>query len=113
MNFLILNAGCRNFGQGGTLSAAMVELAKKTLEGLGHAVEVTRLDDGWVIEDEVEKMLRADVVIIQTPGWWMSTPWQLKKYEDEVFVSPKLCGGDGRTRSDPTKKYGSGGFLTE
>lgn len=31
MNFLIVNAGCRINGQGGTLSAAMVELAERTL----------------------------------------------------------------------------------
>ena len=40
-------------------------------------------------------------------------PWQLKKYEDDVFVDPLLCGGDGRSRQDPSKKYGSGGKLTE
>ena len=32
MNFLIVNAGCRINGQGGTLSAAMVELAERTLK---------------------------------------------------------------------------------
>lgn len=30
MNFLIINAGCRINGQGGTLSAAMAELAERT-----------------------------------------------------------------------------------
>ncbi|WP_410101522.1 hypothetical protein [Sutterella wadsworthensis] len=36
MNFLIINAGCRINGQGGTLSAAMAELAERTLKHHGH-----------------------------------------------------------------------------
>ena len=98
MQFLIVNAGCTHFGHGGTLSAAMVDKARETLEKLGHTVEETRLENGWDNAEEAQKILRADVVIIQTPGWWMSTPWQLKKYEDDVFVDPILCGGDGRRR---------------
>ena len=80
MQFLIVNAGCTHFGHGGTLSAAMVDKARETLEKLGHTVEETRLENGWDNAEEAQKILRADVVIIQTPGWWMSTPWQLKKY---------------------------------
>lgn len=99
-------------GQRGTLSAAMAELAERTLKHHGHCVVVTDLNEPYVVADEVKKILEADVLIFQTPGWWMTTPWQLIKYEDDVFVSPELCGGDGRTRSDPEKKYGSGGFLT-
>ena len=112
MNIFIINAGCRHFGRGGTLSKTFVDTARETLEGLGHTVVVTNLDDGWDIEAEVAKILAADVVIIQTPGWWMSSPWQLKKYEDEVFVQPGISAGDGRTRSDPSKRYGTGGQLT-
>ncbi len=111
MNFFIINAGCRHFGQGGTLSKTFVETARETLEGFGHEVVVTNLDDGWVIEDEVKKILAADVVIVQSPGWWMSPPWQFKKYEDEVFVQPGISAGDGRSRHDPTKRYGTGGQL--
>ena len=113
MNFLIINAGTQVNGQGGTLNNAMTEIARRTLEAEGHAVVVTDLKNEYVVEDEVNKFLAADVVIVQTPGWWMTTPWQLVKYEDEVFMSPQLNGGDGRTRSDVTKKYGTGGFLTE
>ncbi|MCF0254619.1 MAG: NAD(P)H-dependent oxidoreductase, partial [Duodenibacillus sp.] len=37
-------------------------------------------------------------------------PWQLKRYEDLVFVKPALCaGGDGRSREDRTRLYGRGG----
>lgn len=112
MHFFIINAGCKYFGRGGTLSQAFVETAKTTLEGFGHTVEVTNLDDGWNPAEEVQKLVRADVVIVQTPAWYMSTPWQMKKYEDEVFMmSPASDGGDGRHRADPSKKYGRGGAL--
>ena len=39
----------------------------------------------------------------------MSAPWQYKKYEDEVFGHELICGGDGRSRHDATKLYGTGG----
>ena len=91
MNFLIINAGCRINGQGGTLSAAMAELAERTLKHHGHCVVVTDLNEPYVVADEVKKILEADVLIFQTPGWWMTTPWQLIKYEDDVFVSPELA----------------------
>ena len=90
---LIVDAGCTNYGKGGTLSHAFAALAKETLEG--------------------EKIAAADSVIFQVPGWWMYIPWQLKKYQDLVFANPKLCGGDGRHRDDPEAKYGTGGFLKE
>mgnify|MGYP002238095157 CR=1 FL=1 len=40
-------------------------------------------------------------------------PWQLKRYEDEVFTTGGFTRGDGRTRTEPTKNYGTGGLLTE
>lgn len=112
LHFLIINAGCQYFGRGGKLSKTFVDLAKTTLEGFGHEVELTNLDDGWSIEEEAKKLERADVVIVQTPAWYMSTPWQMKKYEDEVFMHPiASAGGDGRHRGDPSKEYGTGGVL--
>lgn len=111
MHFLIINAGIRN--PYGTLSLELVNRARATLESLGHTIEVTDLNNEYDRIAEAQKMLQADVVIVQTPGWWMSTPWQFKKYQDEVFVSPIVCGGDGRSRANPSKRYGTGGFLTD
>ena len=51
-------------------------------------------------------------VILQTPAWWMASPWQVKRYIDEVFMQPGICGGDGRTRTAPDINYGTGGLLT-
>ena len=102
-NIFIINAGCTHLGQGGTLNASYVKLATETLEGLGHRVCTTKVDEDYDLEVERDKVLGADVVILQTPGWWMSPPWQFKKYEDFVFHSDRLRSGDGRTRSDPQR----------
>ncbi|MBC7209878.1 MAG: NAD(P)H-dependent oxidoreductase [Pseudomonas sp.] len=66
-----------------------------------------------VEQAEVEKFLWADVVIYQMPGWWMGAPWTVKKYIDEVFTAGhgSLYANDGRTRSDASQKYGSGGLV--
>ena len=85
---LIVDAGCTNYGKGGTLSHAFAALAKETLEGLGHTVDVTTVDREFDPQAEAEKIAAADSVIFQVPGWWMYIPWQLKKYQDLVFVNP-------------------------
>ena len=43
----------------------------------------------------------------------MSTPWQLKRYEDLVFVQPGVVGNDGRSHLHPDDNYGRGGILTD
>ena len=68
MNFLIINAGCRINGQGGTLSAAMAELAERTLKHHGHCVVVTDLNEPYVVADEVKKILEADVFDLPNAG---------------------------------------------
>ena len=47
------------------------------------------------------------------PGWWMGAPWTVKKYIDDVFTEGhgSLYANDGRSRSDASKKYGSGGLI--
>jgi modulator of drug activity B len=44
----------------------------------------------------------------------MGVPWITKKYIDEIFSMGKdtvTYVSDGRTRSDATKRYGSGGLM--
>ena len=66
-------------------------------------------------EAEVQKHVDADLVILQTPINWFGAPWIYKKYVDEVFnygLNTKiLLDNDGRTRSDPTRQYGTGGHM--
>lgn len=110
---LIIDAGCVHHGKGGTLSHAYAALAAKTLSAMGWQAEITTVDREYDPQQEAEKVAAADAIIVQTPGWWMSTPWQLKKYEDFVFVNPLISHGDGRSRHHPERKYGSGGVLKD
>ncbi|WP_340614329.1 NAD(P)H-dependent oxidoreductase [Xenorhabdus thailandensis] len=97
----------------GELNNALTEVIKEHLTEIGHKVQVTHVDKGYDIPAEVDKFLWADRIIYQMPGWWMEAPWILKKYVDEVFSTGRgaLFKNDGRTRDDPTKKYGSGGLI--
>ncbi len=112
-NVLIINAAKEFGSSGGKLNAYLSEIAGEVLINAGHNVKSTTVDDGYDLQDEVEKYVWADVVIYQMPVWWMGEPWILKKYVDEVFTAGwnKLFKDDGRTRLDASKKYGSGGLL--
>ena len=85
-NVLILDAGCQNYGKGGELNHYLSRIAEEELTKLGWNVEITLIDSQWETAAEAEKIKKADVIIVQTPGWWMSTPWQLKRYEDLSLI---------------------------
>ena len=97
----------------GKLNASLVDFAKHQLEQNGFSVKTTHIDDAYEIEREIEKFVWADFIIFQTPVYWFSIPWGFKKYFDEVYMAGrgKLFEGDGRTRTDPEVKYGSGGLM--
>lgn len=109
----IVNSGIRAQGKSGQLNAEMTRLAQTAFQNAGIKVLTTDLNDDWVLEEELDKVLAADLILIQTPIWAMSTPWPYTKWQDIVLTHPKVCGTDGRTRSDPKRKYGTGGFLTD
>ncbi len=73
------------------------------------------MENGYNPDEEVEKHLEADVIILQTPVNWFGAPWIYKKYVDEVFnsglMSQKFLTDDGRTREDPSRQYGTGGKM--
>lgn len=99
----------------GTLNKSFMDVARKFFQEHNYRVLETKIEDGYKPEEEVEKHLQADIVILQTPVNWISTPWIYKKYVDEVFnsglKSQKLLAGDGRVAGDPTKQYGTGGKM--
>ena len=112
-NILLVN-GAKTFAHSnGQLNDSLTQLAQEVLSGLGHQVQVTRADSEYEAKAEVEKFLWADTVIYQMPGWWMGVPWTVKKYIDDVFTEGhgSLYANDGRSRSDTSKKYGSGGLI--
>lgn len=114
MSHILIINGAKSFGHSaGRLNNTLTETAESLLRDLGHQVTVTLADSAYDPEDEVRKMLAADTIIWQMPGWWMGAPWTVKKYIDDVFTAGHgaLYASDGRTRSDASKKYGSGGLV--
>ena len=112
-NILLIN-GAKTFAHSnGQLNDTLTELAQEVLSDLGHQVQVTRAESEYDAKAEVEKFLWADTVIYQMPGWWMGAPWTVKKYIDDVFTEGhgSLYANDGRSRSDASIKYGSGGLI--
>jgi modulator of drug activity B len=99
----------------GRLNLAFMEVAKTFFLERGHNVAETLVERAYQPQEEVQKHLAADLVILQTPVNWLGAPWIHKKYVDEVFnaglTSKTLLEGDGRTRRDPTKQYGTGGKM--
>lgn len=113
MNVLILNGGKEFLSSGGKLSSELCKCAKEVLESIGQTCEITNIDAGYDADKEVEKILKADVLIWQFPGWWMGEPWIVKRYIDIVFSQGmgKFISGDGRHSADPEHNYGTGGLL--
>ena len=98
----------------GALNEEMTNIAKKELQALGYKVNLTYIKDDYNPDEEVAKIKEADIIIFQYPIWWFGTPWKLKQYFDVVFSKGQgtLYANDGRTRSDLSKQYGSGGLCT-
>ena len=99
----------------GKLNDAFVQKAKAFFVANDFKVLETKVGEGYTPDEEVEKHLAADIVVLQTPVNWFGAPWIYKKYVDEVFnsglQSQKFLSGDGRTREDPNKQYGTGGKM--
>jgi modulator of drug activity B len=99
----------------GKLNNAFYEVAKDHFSKLGYEILETKVESGYNPEEEVDKHLQADIVILQMPVNWFGAPWIYKKYVDEVFnfglLNQKLLTGDGRVKDDPSKQYGTGGLM--
>lgn len=110
---LLLNGGKQFAHSDGQLNRTLHDTAAAVLDQAGVEFKTTEIDAGYDVAEEVQKFLWADVVIYQMPGWWMGAPWIVKKYLDEVFTEGhgSLYASDGRTRSDASQKYGSGGLI--
>ncbi|WPP00544.1 NAD(P)H-dependent oxidoreductase [Pseudomonas sp. HR96] len=110
---LLLNGGKQFAHSDGRYNTTLHDAAVATLDHAGFDVQTTFIDGGYDVSEEVQKYLWADVIVYQMPGWWMGAPWTVKKYLDEVLTEGhgSLYANDGRTRSDASQKYGSGGLV--
>ncbi len=113
---LIINA--HQFFEGissGRLNTTMIDIIKEQMVQAGHEVLETHIEQGYAVQAEVDKHLWADVIIVQSPVYWFGMPWIYKKYVDEVFTAgmfqESFLSGDGRTRENPLKQYGTGGKM--
>ncbi len=113
-NILIINGHHVYEGfSSGNLNQTYIDNATEIFNSKGYNVKITKVNDqNYNVPEEVDKHIWADYVFIQFPINWMQTPWSFKKYMDDVYTAAmngQLCNGDGRTRNDPSKQYGSGG----
>ena len=115
-NVLIINA--HQYFEGissGKLNQTMVDVLTDEFTKRGYAIRHTNIEKGYDINEEVDKHVWADLIILQSPVYWFGNPWIYKKYVDEVFTAgmfqQKMLADDGRTRQDPSKQYGTGGKL--
>jgi modulator of drug activity B len=116
MKILIINTHLTYPGWSeGKLNQTFMDAAKAFFVERGHPVAETHVERGYKPEEEVDKHMAADVVILQMPVNWFGAPWIYKKYADEVFnvglATKVLLEGDGRTRKDPSRQYGTGGKM--
>ena len=98
----------------GKLNGTLVERATRRLTERGYEVRHTTMLDEHDVDAEIENHRWADAIIVQMPVNWMGVPWSFKRYMDHVYsagMDGRLCDGDGRSRSDASKQYGSGGTL--
>lgn len=114
-NVLIIN-GHQYYAQvaEGKLTQIYIDAAEAFLTSKGFNVKHSKVESDYNPLEEVEKFKWADYFIIQYPVYWMGAPWMMKKYIDEVFsagTNNGIYANDGRTRSDASKKYGSGGLM--
>lgn len=99
----------------GKLNQTMVDVLTDEFTKRNYLIQYTNIEKGYDINEEVDKHVWADLIILQSPVYWFGNPWIYKKYVDEVFTTgygqQKLLADDGRTREDPNKQYGTGGKL--
>ena len=114
-NVLIIN-GHQRYDEvaEGNLTKMYIDSASEFFEKNGFNVKHSIVESDYDVKKEVEKFVWADYIVLQYPVYWMGVPWLTKKYIDEVFSAGDHNGlyiNDGRTRSDASKRYGSGGLM--
>ncbi|EAY10563.1 modulator of drug activity B, putative [Trichomonas vaginalis G3] len=80
LKVLILDCGQETFVSKGNLNHKMTDIAREFFESHGGEVKVTKVYEPYDNQGELDKIVWSDVLIIQTPAWWMGIPWFLKKY---------------------------------
>ncbi len=116
-NVLIINGHQKWEGvANGDLTQQFVSTTNDFLKENGFNIKNTITQSDYVIQDELDKFAWADYIFLQFPIYWMGAPWLTKKYIDEIFshgYGTVTYVNDGRSSTDPSKKYGTGGLLKQ
>jgi len=113
-NIFIINGHEEYEFSKGQLNKSLIKRLQDLLPEESFNIKTTTMKDDYNIDEEIEKHQWADIIVIQMPVNWMATPWSFKKYQDYIYsfgMDGRLCNGDGRTRQDTSKQYGTGGSL--
>lgn len=104
MNIFVINGHkYYPFAQGRlnkTLFNKIVEVLKPYVN-----IETTIIEEGYELQEEIERFHRADIIIFQSPVYWYSVPALFKEYFDTVYT----IGNFAR----PSDKYGFGGIFKD
>lgn len=88
---------------GGNYNKSLHLTAKKILEAKYKVIE-TVVEEGYSVDEEIDKWGSADYIIYQYPIYWFMMPPSLKKYMDDVYAYGEFFAfNDG--------PYGSGGLM--
>jgi len=97
----------------GELTQSYINRATEFFVKNEFEVQHTYIEKGYDISKEGDKFEWADFVLFQYPTYWMGLPWIAKKYFDETFVHGRYYHNDGRSRTDSSKTYGTGGIFKD
>ena len=98
----------------GRLTKLFIDTASDFFTQNGFNVKQSMVESAYDVSDELDKLAWADYIVFQYPVFWMGVPWITKKYIDEIFsggINTVTFVSDGRSKDDPSKKYGSGGLM--
>ncbi|NQU55804.1 MAG: NAD(P)H-dependent oxidoreductase [Rhodospirillales bacterium] len=101
-NILIICGAQKTYISEGRFNRSLVAEAQSALGGT-HTVRVTMVEDGYEVDEEQQKWLWADAVILQFPVFWFACPSILKAYMDSVYMRKVFY--------DKASPYGTGGLL--
>ncbi len=91
----------------GKFNKTFSNIALKYANNLEMEVKNTYVNEPFDKEEEIQKLLWADIIIFQTPVYWFCVPGKFKTYIDQVFLS----GYGTIYASAGGKNYGKGGLL--
>jgi len=112
MNILLVNGHEFWESSPGKLNNTLVSEAQEWFARGNHDIKLTIVDQDYDLEEEVQKILWADVILYFSPVYWMSITSKLKYYFDHVYSQNKgrLYKDDG---CESGGQYGSGGLLQD